>query len=371
MTISQKIVISILFIQILIGETPYVVMVSFDGFRYDYSERVDTPNFDYIRDNGAKANSIQPVFPTKTFPNHYSLATGAYTQTHMLTGNSFYDKKFKEKYSISNRKVVQNPKWYMAEPIWVTAERQGVQTASYFWVGSEAPIKGVFPSIYKYYDGSVTYESRVDSVIAWLQLPEATRPHLVMLYFDEPDHTGHEFGPNSPELDKKIMYLDHILGLLINNLFSLPVADEINLIVVSDHGMTPTSDERIINLNTFIKTDNYIIDNSGPFAQITPRFFWQRFLFKNRFEKNPHLTVYPKKSIPHRYHFVNRNTRDFLLVAEDGWTITSGKTNNKYDSISLGNHGYDPQVKNMHGIFYAMGPAIKQGVTIETFENIH
>ena len=121
---------------------PYVIMVSFDGFRFDYPKRVDTPNFDYLQEHGIKAASMQPVFPSKTFPNHYSLATGAYTGPHMLSDKHFYDKKFKEQYTMMERKKAQDPKWYQAEPIWVTAERQGVVAASYFWVGSEAPVKG-------------------------------------------------------------------------------------------------------------------------------------------------------------------------------------------------------------------------------------
>ncbi len=346
-------------------------MVSFDGFRYDYADRVDTPNFDYLRDHGAKAESLQPVFPSKTFPNHYSLATGAYTQTHMLTGNSFYDKYFKERYSISDRQTVQNPKWYQAEPIWVTAERQGVKSASYFWVGSEAPIKGLSPSISKYYDGSVSYDARVDSVIAWLQLPEASRPHLIMLYFDEPDHTGHGKGSESSLVDEKVRYLDSILGSLIAGLSSLPIADELNLVVVSDHGMTPISNDRIIPLKKHINSHRLIIENDGPFAQIDVRFFWQRFALHHKLKNIPHLTVYPRNSIPERFHFVNRNTKDYLLVADDGWTIISEETIGGNYSISAGNHGFDPEVKNMHGIFYASGPAIRSGVTIDTFENIH
>ncbi len=361
----------ILYGWILHADTPYVVMVSFDGFRYDYADRTDTPNFDYLRDHGSMAKSLQPVFPSKTFPNHYTLATGAYTQTHMLTGNSIYDKKFKERYAMSNRNTVQNPKWYQAEPVWVTAERQGVKTASFFWVGSEAAIKGIYPSITKYYDESVPYEARVDSVISWLQLPENNRPHLVMLYFDEPDYTGHVEGPENPLVDEKVRYLDRILGMLFTGLMALPVAPDINLIVMSDHGMTPTSNDRIIPLNQYINTDKLIVDIDGAYAQFDVRRFWQKRQLTKDLQHIPHLTAYAKKMIPDRYHFVNRNTRDFLLVADEGWTIIPGETIGSNLSISAGNHGYDPQVKNMQGIFYAFGSAIRPGVTVAAFENIH
>ncbi|NOZ08417.1 MAG: alkaline phosphatase family protein [FCB group bacterium] len=367
----HKICIMLIIGGLLAGGTPYVVMVSFDGFRYDYADRTETPNFDFLRDHGAKAESLQPVFPSKTFPNHYSLATGAYTQTHMLTSNSFYDKKFREKYSISDRKTVQDGKWYQAEPLWVTAERQGVKSASYFWVGSEAPVKGIYPSIFKYYDGSVSFEARVDSVLSWLQLPEIQRPHLIMLYFDQPDNSGHTEGPESPKVDEMVRYLDNILGRLLSGLASLPVAGEVNLVLVSDHGMTSVSEDRIIPLYSYLNTTALTVDNVGPYAQLDLRYFWQRWYIPFRLKKIPHLISYSRRSIPQRYHFVNRNTGDYLLVAESGWTIVSDSSPRNDTGLPRGNHGYDPEVKAMQGIFYAYGPAIKQGVTVETFENIH
>ena len=172
----------IIFSICLFAGEPYVLMVSFDGFRYDYDTKTETPNLDFMRDNGVKSESIQPVFPSKTFPNHYALATGAYAATNMITANTFYDKDFKEVYRIADKSKVRDAKWYRAEPIWVTAERQNVKSASYFWVGSEAPIKGYLPSIVKAYNHNFPYLSRVDSVMNWLQLPEKKRPHLVMLY---------------------------------------------------------------------------------------------------------------------------------------------------------------------------------------------
>ena len=150
------------FLYISIGislEKPYVLMVSFDGLRYDYTNWVNTPNFDEIEKSGVKANSLIPVFPSLTFPNHYSIATGSYSGKHNITGNSFYDKNLNKKYSLYDREAVKNPRFYKSEPIWVTAEKAGIKTASFFWVGTEAPIKGISPSIFKYYNAypSVSY----------------------------------------------------------------------------------------------------------------------------------------------------------------------------------------------------------------------
>ena len=357
---------------VLFAGTPYVIMVSFDGFRYDYDTKTETPNLDFLRDNGVKAESMQSVFPSKTFPNHYSLATGAYTATHMLTANRFYDKKFKEVYQIGDTIKVRDAKWYKAEPIWVTAERQNVRSASYFWVGSEAPIKGYLPSIVKYYDHSFPFEARVDSVMIWLQLPEEIRPHLVMLYFHEPDSAGHRLGPENPEINSVIKYMDDLLGYILDGIKTLDIADEINLVLVSDHGMTTISQDRIIYLDDHVSDmDALFTYSGGPVMQIHLKEKDDSII--NQMDKQlksvEHLNVYRPDEVPKRYHFVNRNTGDFVLVADEGWRIltkSAGSLTRRH-----GTHGYDPIIKNMHGIFYAMGPRIKSNYKIGTFENIH
>ena len=354
----------------LFAGEPYVIMVSFDGFRYDYDTKTETPNLDFMRDNGVKAESIQPVFPSKTFPNHYALATGAYAATNMITANKFYDYDFKEVYKISDKEKVRDAKWYKAEPIWVTAERQNVKSASYFWVGSEAPIKGYLPSIVKAYDHNFPYIARVDSVMTWLQLPEEKRPHLVMLYFDEPDSDGHKYGPENTDLIPTIKYMDNILGYILDEIKKLDIADEINLVLVSDHGMTTISQDKIIYLEDHVPEMNALLSyGGGPFMQVHLK--EKNDTLTNQMDEQlknvEHLTTFKRDEVPERYHFVNRNTGDFVLVADEGWLILTKDEEYK----SNGTHGYDPIVKNMHGIFYAMGPQIKTNYKIGTFENIH
>jgi len=352
------------------ADQPYVLMVSFDGFRYDYDTKTETPNLDFMRDNGVKAEGLIPVFPSKTFPNHYALATGAYTGTNMITANTFYDTKFKQVYKIADKEKVRDAKWYKAEPIWVTAERQNVKSASYFWVGSEAPIKGYLPSIVKYYDHNFPFKARVDSVMSWLQLPAEERPHLVMLYFHEPDSAGHKFGPESPEMIPVIKSMDDLLGYILKGINKLDIADEINLVLVSDHGMTTISKDRVIYLEDHITDMDDIITFPGdPVVQIHLKEPNEELVNKidNQLKNIEHLQVFKKDEVPARYHFINRNTGDLVLVADEGWIIAKrGKS-----SYSNGTHGYDPAVKNMHGIFYAMGPKIKSNYKIGTFENIN
>lgn len=360
------ILLSIIFV--LRAEQSYVIMVSFDGFRYDYMEKTDTPNFDFLRDNGTKAESMQSVFPSNTFPNHYSLATGAYAGTHRLVGNHFYDPEFEDYYTMGDPTKVQNEKWYGAEPIWVTAERQNVKTASYFWVGSEAPINGYLPSILKFYNHNFPFEARIDSVMSWLQLPEDIRPHLIMLYFDQPDTAGHKLGPDNPELIEVIEYMDGILGKILQGIQKLPIADEVNMVLVSDHGMAEVGEGQTIDLSKYLPDpDNLQHYFGGPVTQMHLKDKTKIVELDKILKNIPHITAFKYEEIPERFHFQNRNSGDFVLVAEEGWIIS----NNDKPYGSTGTHGYDPQVKNMHGIFYAIGPKIKSNYKIGTFESVN
>lgn len=356
------------------SDSPYVLMVSFDGFRHDFTTIADTPNFDKLEEDGVKAKALIPIFPSLTFPNHYSIATGAYSGTHNITGNTFYDKKIRKKYSLKKKETVRNANFYKSEPIWVTAERQGVKTASYFWVGSEAPINGYTPSKFKYYDGSVPFKARIDSVISWFQLPTKNRPQLIMLYFSEPDHTGHDWGVNTPEIVEVVEEMDDLLGYLLHNLESLEIFSNLNLIIVSDHGMTNVSEKRRIVLDDHIsRLDDLYLNGRGTHVQFDLKKFKRKYkktLFKE-LQKIPHCQVWKKNNIPKRFHFNNHNTGEFLLLADEGWLITTQSAKDKYEFTLSGMHGYDPQLPNMHGIFYASGADIKSRIQIPAFENIH
>jgi alkaline phosphatase D len=202
----------------------YVVLISFDAFRWDYDKLYNTPNLNLLALDGVKAGRLIPSFPTKTFPNHYTIATGLYPDHHGLVDNSFPAADLGLFYRMGDRAAVENPAFYGGEPVWVTAEKQGVKAASYFWVGSEAPVGGMHPSYWKKYDGRVTYQARIDSVIKWLGYSPEKRPELVTLYFDEPDLISHDFGPESPQTGKVVSSLDSIIGVIRMKLSALPDA---------------------------------------------------------------------------------------------------------------------------------------------------
>ena len=348
-------------------EEPYVVMLSVDGFRWDYPDKVPTPNLDYIAENGVKAKSLKPAFPTKTFPNHYSMATGLYPDHHGIVLNSFYDENMDKYYEIRNREAVENPDFYDGEPIWVTAENQNVTSASYFWVGSEAAVNGVSPTYWKKYDHSFPFEQRIDSVIAWLQLPEKERPHLILWYIHEPDNIGHRFGPDSKEIENCVVYLDSLIGVFITKIEELPNKKNINIIVTSDHGMGTISKERTVYLQDYIDNEWIdIIQGYNPNYNIKAKQEFYDTLY-TVLKSIPHIKAWKNNEVPERLHYgTHPRVMDFVVLADSSWSIRLQGQRAK----DGGTHGYDNDNTDMHAIFYAFGPDFKKGYIQNTFNNV-
>lgn len=346
----------------------YVILVSFDGFRWDYPKLYDTPHMDDMARKGVKAERLIPSFPTKTFPNHYTLATGLYPDHHGIINNSFYAPDLNGIYRIGDSRMVTDPDAYFGEPIWVTAEQQGVKSASYFWVGSEAPIMDTYPTYWKKYKESIPYRDRVDQVIKWLKLPISKRPGLVLLYFDEPDHTGHGAGPEHPETGRVIEYLDSILGYLRSEIQSLAYGDKVNLILLSDHGMGSISPDRYVNISSYLPeywTDQVVGGNPVYLIKPAEGYMDSISITLNEVEG---VMAWQKEAIPEHLHYGSSpRFPGIVIVADSGWNIGTKANPSGYIG---GAHGYDNRFTQMHTIFYAEGPAFKKNHTTPAFSNV-
>jgi len=354
------------------GEQPvsdaYVVMVSFDAFRWDYTELYNTPNFHQMAEEGVKAEYMKVSFPSKTFPNHYTLATGLYPDHHGIINNTFFAPDLNMLYRIGDREIVMNPNAYFGEPIWVTAEKQGMRTASYYWVGSEAPIQGIHPTYWKVYDHDFPFEARIDTVIHWLNLPEKNRPRFITLYFHEPDEVGHEFGPEHSETGKKIEYLDQLLGNLRHKLNELDIASKINLIVVSDHGMGAILPEKYVNIRGLVKADWIESLFGGNPVYLMDAVDGCEDSVVNAIHGVTGVSAWTAEDIPEHFNYgKNERFPDVLIVADSGWSIGTGPNSSYYTG---GAHGYDCNNSDMHTIFFAEGPAFKDGVSLPPFSNV-
>jgi alkaline phosphatase D len=342
----------------------YVVLVSMDGFRWDYEKQFNLPNLKQIAKEGVHAKSMKASYPSKTFPNHYSIVTGLYPDHHGIINNVFYDAALNESFSLSSN-AKNDSRFYGGNPIWNLAEQQGVKTASFFWPGSDIDKRN--PSYFKSYNGKIPYGARIDTVMKWLQLPEKQRPHLVTLYFDEPDHTGHNFGPLSQENKKMVIKMDSIMGELSRRLDQLAIGKQINLIIVSDHGMADISNDKKVAVLDYLKPEwlGYKeVINPIMSLQAKPGF---NDSIANALKKVPHIKFWKSNEVPRRLHYgTNPRVHDFVIEAEKGYSLVSKESTH----IKGGTHGYDNNEKDMHAIFYAKGPAFKINKTVKTFPNI-
>lgn len=348
-------------------DKPYVVIVSLDAFRWDYDSIYGTPVLDDIARMGVMAERLIPSFPTKTFPNHYSIATGLYPDHHGLVNNSFYAPDLDMVYRMGDRTMVSNGAFYGGEPMWVTALRQGMKSASFYWVGSEAPIQGMQPDYWKPFDDEVSFGDRIDTVLKWMSLPPNRRPHLITLYFEEPDAVSHSYGPVSVETGAVVRSLDSLVGVLRTGLAQLPHARNINLIVLSDHGMTEVDQERY----------NYILDTL-PQAMVKRIYggspVWavepaegkaDSVIYLLNIQKG--MKAYLRGELPpHLNYGTHPRIPEIVLIADPGWTAGL-RPDARY---SRGDHGYDWKCSDMHSIFYAEGPAFRKGFVADTLFNV-
>lgn len=354
-------------------EKPYVVVVSFDGFRHDYLDRIEAPNFRRVMAGGVRAGGLIPVFPSKTFPNHYSIATGMYAENHGLIDNSFYDPAFDATYRLGDTLTVRDGRWYGGEPIWVTAERQGMVAGAYFFVGSEAPIGGIQPTLVRNYDDNVSNATRVAAVLDWLQLPAERRPHLIMLYFSDVDDAGHRYGPETPEVAAAVGRVDRALGQLLDGIAALPIAGRVSLVLVSDHGMSAQDTTRAEYLDDHVELKGVRTVGAGPYTTLwvgdSARADAMRdALNGGRAGGLAHARAYRRYEIPERFRYRgSERAGDILVLAAPGYQILR-RSGRPYTG---GAHGYDPASYPMHGIFLATGPQIRAGLTIPAFENVH
>ncbi|MCS5489880.1 ectonucleotide pyrophosphatase/phosphodiesterase [Algoriphagus limi] len=358
----------------------YVILISLDGFRYDYVERFQPKNLSQFIKEGTAAKGLIPSFPSKTFPNHYTIATGLKPEHHGLVDNNFWNPEKKMQYSISNREVVTDGTWYGGTPLWVLAEQNAMKSASYFFVGSEADIQGIRPSYYYDYDGNVPNLTRISKVFEWLQLPETERPQMITMYFSDMDDAGHRYGPNNDEQLKKTLYrLDHELGALFEGVASLDLP--ITIVIVSDHGMVDVPKENLLNLTELTEGIDARIVNSGALAHIH---------LTDPSEKEKVIEIIESRGqhihvvdVADREYYKDLSLHsdlmgDLLIMPDLGYYLADDRGMFRYQNRSamnktdvFGEHGYSPDFQEMQGIFYAKGPQIKKGLVIEPFENYH
>jgi predicted AlkP superfamily pyrophosphatase or phosphodiesterase len=347
---------------------PTVILVSLDGFRYDYWDKAEAPNLKRLIAGGVRAEALLPSFPTYTFPNHYTMVTGLYPAHHGIVANEFYDPAREATFKPSDHSSILDPEWWGGEPIWVTAHKQGQRSAPIFWVGSEASIHGIRPDYWQPFDKNKPADARVADVLAQLDLPPERRPTFLTLYLEDVDHAGHDYGPDSPEVRQAISAVDSAIGLLLEGLRRRGIENQPNIIVVSDHGMAAASPDHVIYLDDYVDLSRIRVVSWGPMLSVWPK-SGSRDETLAALRNVRHLSAYARDNTPARWHY-NRNSRiaPVIAVADEGWTITSHERQQTHKPL-LGQHGYDNNLHSMRGIFVARGPAFRPGSSLPAFPN--
>ncbi|MEM9301750.1 MAG: ectonucleotide pyrophosphatase/phosphodiesterase [Pseudomonadota bacterium] len=350
-------------------DRPIVLLISIDGFRHDYIDRHGAPTLTRLAERGALSAGLIPTFPSKTFPNHLAIVTGLRPVHHGVVSNDFYDRRRGESYTMRDRDAVCDGTWYGGEPVWVTAKRAGLGTAAFYWVGTEADIGGVRPDEWRLYDKSVLGPERVDTVLGWLGRNASERPRLVTLYFSLVDDVGHRYGPDAAETGEAVRVVDGWLERLVTGVEDLGLADRVNYVIVSDHGMRFSEPADIFRLPA-LEAEHHAYTTGAYVA------YW----FLQPQAAGPGCDRLAAAEPPARVlrgaglvaAFGGDNPDrlpDCMVLAHPGRLVIAATQDKPYRS--RGTHGYWPTDPQMHGLFLASGPHVQAQGLIPAFENVH
>ena len=351
-----------------------LILVSLDGFAARFLALGETPTIARLAKEGVHAaEGMIPVFPTKTFPNHYTIVTGLYTEHHGIVANTMYDPVLDDTFSLSDRDAIRDPSWWGGEPVWVTAERQGVRTAPYFWPGSEAAIGGVRPSYWEPFDDDVPDSARVDKVLGWLDLPEERRPQFLTLYSSTVDAAAHRFGTQSAELHTALRAVDTMVARLLAGLAARELSGVADVVLVSDHGMADTSPERVIPIDDHLDLSVVRVSDWSPVAALWPHAGEADAVLEALRAADAPWAVYGRHEIPERFHYrAHRRIAPIIAIADEGWEIAQReRLESRPERYAGATHGYDHELPSMRALFIATGPSVRSGIQVPPFENVH
>lgn len=353
------------------GTKKTVLLIGIDGFRWDYIDiaiqKNIAPNILKLMNEGIRINKLKPVFPSKTFPNHYSIVTGLYAESHGIISNDFYDPELQKQFKVGDSSSYDPDFWKQAEPVWITLKKKNIDSATVFWPGSDVEINGERPTYWIKFDSSMTINKRVEKFTEFVDV--IGKPQFFALYFEHVDTAGHKYGPNTTQTDEALTLIDNSIGDIINILKSRNLLESTDIIITGDHGMTEIYNDKYINLNQYINYDTDAkVYSFGPVSDLYLVPGANIDTIFDKVKNIPHVTAYKKNDIPDKFKYrKSHRVPEIVLVADLGYTIAM----NDQIWTDHGNHGYDPDISDMRAGFIASGPSFLQNEIIAEVDNIH
>ena len=348
-----------------------VVLISIDGFRPADLDRGLTPHLDALARDGVRAEYMRPSYPSLTFPNHYTLVTGLRPDRHGLVHNTMRDETL-GRFALARTEAVDDARWWGGEPIWATAENAGIRSATMFWPGSSAAIGGVRPSEWRAYDETFSGEARVDTVLGWLERPAATRPRLVTLYFEDVDHAEHDHGPGSPEAEAAIRTVDGYIGRLRTGLATRGLDAQVDVIMVSDHGMAPVPPTHVVAVEDMAPPEIAANVTTGQSVGFRPQPGREDETRRRLLGRHDHYECWTRESLPPRWHYgAHARVPPIVCQMDEGWdAVPRARVAARLAGSTRGSHGYDPALPSMRALFVADGPSLRDGAVVPAFDNV-
>ncbi|RMH93569.1 alkaline phosphatase family protein [Lysobacter pythonis] len=353
------------------SQPPALLLISIDGLRPRDITPEQMPNLSRLAESGVRAEGMRPSYPSLTFPNHYTLVTGLRPDRHGITHNSMRDHELGE-FRLSRREAVEDGRWWGGEPIWSTAEKAGLRTATLYWPGSEASIAGMRPRQWHHFDAATTPQWRAGTVADWLLAPAATRPAFATLYFDKVDHASHHHGPDSPEARHERHDTDAAIGQLLERLREAGALARTNIVVVSDHGLAEVPPGNVVAVEDMATVEEARVDSLGQVVTFAPNPGFTAQVEKRLLGRHSHYQCWKKAELPPRWHY-GRHPRVPPIVCQmdEGWdALPRAQLEKRRAEGMRGSHGYDPALPSMRASFIAHGPAFRPGARLPVFDNV-
>jgi predicted AlkP superfamily pyrophosphatase or phosphodiesterase len=247
--------------------------------------------------------------------------------------------------------------------MWETAGRAGLITANLMWPGPPQTLSGASPTYFVPFANKVSLDIKLSQILEWIDLPLSERPQLILAYEPSLDQAGHATGPYSQRVNETLKYVDAFARDLHSSLVTRNLTDIVDVVFVSDHGMTDTGHPELLYIDDILGEEGWeAVEHEDGWPSMGLHFnpsantsYYLDVLQTAAAHNSEKFNVYTPETMPERYHFAhNDRIAPIYLVPNLGYVLTTRKEGDV--GLSKGNHGYDNNEPSMRAVFVAHGP---------------